>query len=109
MKTSSSETFSSWLEKKHKEKQNKCKQRDFVAVHSSTLKQHVCAHLKTHTLTHGKEKTHFCSEFKRSFDLAEQRKGTRLCPLPEVIWSSCTTEKSHAHPQWSEVPHLLRM
>ena len=51
---------------------------------------------------------------KRSSTKAEEangkpRKKIHLCSMSEVIWSSWTPENAHAHSQWSEDPHLLRM
>ena len=82
MSTSSFETFSDWLEKRHKEKQNKSNQCDFVSVQGGDLMSHLKTHsreksykcnqcdyasirssrLKTHMKTHSGEKAYKCNQ-----------------------------------------------
>ena len=58
MNASSYETFSSWLEKRHKEKQHKSNQCDFASVEASNLRTRLRRHLKIHS---GK-KSHKCNQ-----------------------------------------------
>ena len=53
MSTSSFETFSDWLEKRHKEKQKKCNQCDFASVGVNKLRRHF--------KTHSREKSNKCN------------------------------------------------
>ena len=54
MSTSSFETFSMWLEKRHKEKQNNRNRGDFASTTAGNLRRH----LKTHS----GEKSHKCNQ-----------------------------------------------